>query len=138
MNPQLESRLGLGLGLGLELGSGLRLDLGSRLGLGLGLRLALGLGLDTVRGSTISHKMKLLPARASCFSVLIKRDVGSGYEIEGRTFKTKTFFRWPIFEFIDVDSRFSLDKLIDVTRYVNKDSLRSFRKTAGWKRIFLN
>ena len=53
MNPQLGSRLGSGL----ELGSGLRLVLGSSLGLGLGLRLALGLGLDTVRGSTISHKM---------------------------------------------------------------------------------
>ena len=43
MNAQLGSRLGLWLG--------------SRLRLGLGLRLALGLGLDTVRGSTISHKM---------------------------------------------------------------------------------
>ena len=39
VNPQL----GLGLRLGLGLGSGL------------------GLGLDSVRGSTISHKMKNLP-----------------------------------------------------------------------------
>ena len=39
VNPQL----GLGLRLGLGLGSGL------------------GLGLDSVRGSTISHKMKYLP-----------------------------------------------------------------------------
>ena len=41
MNPQLGSGLGLGLGLGSGLG--------------------LGLGLDSVRGSTISHKMKYLP-----------------------------------------------------------------------------
>ena len=46
MNPQLGSGLGLGLGSGLGL-----------LGLGLGS----GLGLDSVRGSTISHKMKYLP-----------------------------------------------------------------------------
>ena len=44
MNPQL--------GLGLVLSSGL--------GLGLGLRL----GLDSVRGSTVSHKMKYLPNMA--------------------------------------------------------------------------
>ena len=43
VNPQLGSGLGLGLGLGL--GSGL----------------GLGLGLDSLRGSTISHKMKYLP-----------------------------------------------------------------------------
>ena len=43
VNPQLGSGLGLGLSLGL--GSGL----------------GLGLGLDSVRGSTISHKMKYLP-----------------------------------------------------------------------------
>ena len=40
VNPQLGSGLGLGLGLGSGLG--------------------LGLGLDSVRGSTISHKMKYL------------------------------------------------------------------------------
>ena len=55
MNPQLGSGLGLGLGLGL--GSGLGLGLGLGLALGLGS----GLGLDSVRGSTISHKMKYLP-----------------------------------------------------------------------------
>ena len=43
VNPQLGSGLGLGLGLGL--GSGL----------------GLGLEFDSVRGSTISHKMKYLP-----------------------------------------------------------------------------
>ena len=42
---RLGSELGLGVGLGLGLGSGL----------------GLGLGLDSVRGSTISHKMKYLP-----------------------------------------------------------------------------
>ena len=48
--------------LGLGLGSGLALRL--RLGSGLGL----GLGLDSVRGSTISHKMKYLHcyARTHC------------------------------------------------------------------------
>ena len=43
VNPQLGSGLGLGLGLGSGLG--------------------LGLGLDSVRGSTISHKMKYLPCQ---------------------------------------------------------------------------
>ena len=33
-----------------------------RIRLGLGLDLGLGLGLDSVRGFTISHKMKYLPA----------------------------------------------------------------------------
>ena len=46
--------LGLGLCSGLALG----------LGLGSGL-LGLGLGLDSVRGSTISHKMKYLPKTQS-------------------------------------------------------------------------
>ena len=39
--------------------SAVRIRLG--LGLGLGSGLGLGLGLDSVRGSTISHKMKYLP-----------------------------------------------------------------------------
>ena len=47
MNPHLGSGLGLGSGFGL----------GLRLGLGLGS----GLGLISVRGSTISYKMKYLP-----------------------------------------------------------------------------
>ena len=38
-----------------------RLGLGLGLDLGLGSRLGLGLGFDSVRGSTISHKMKYLP-----------------------------------------------------------------------------
>ena len=42
-----------------QLGSGLGLGSGSGLGLGLGL--GSGLGLDSLRGSTISHKMKYLP-----------------------------------------------------------------------------
>ena len=51
VNPQL----GLGLRLGLGLGSGL------------------GLGLDSVRGSTISHKMKYLPKarRKLCKALLV-------------------------------------------------------------------
>ena len=47
----VNSQLGLGLGLGLC----------SWLGLGLGSGLGLGLSLDSVRGSTISHKMKFQP-----------------------------------------------------------------------------
>ena len=53
MNTQLGSELGLGLGSGLGLVLGFGLGLGS------------GLGLDSVRGSTISHKMKYLPNRRS-------------------------------------------------------------------------
>ena len=41
--------------------SAVRIRVRFRLGLGLGSGLGLGLGLDSVRGSTISHKMKYLP-----------------------------------------------------------------------------
>ena len=43
--------------------SAVRIRVRFRLGLGLGSGLGLGLGLDSVRGSTISHKMKYLPRR---------------------------------------------------------------------------
>ena len=63
------SKLSSGLGLGLALGN---LGLGS----GLGSELGLGLGLYSLRGSTISHKMKYLPdcvLLAACHS---KRRLG--------------------------------------------------------------
>ena len=56
-----ESAVRIRLGLGFRFRVRFRVRVRVGLGLGLGSVLGLGLGLDSVRGSTISHKMKYLP-----------------------------------------------------------------------------